>query len=79
MTLILLVLSVSLGQGVIDGSWDGFSETSVKRIHGPFELVFMPVPARGFALFTLQDIGQVVKSRISLLSTIETRPFRPYS
>ena len=26
--------------------------------HGPFELVFMPVSAKGFALFTQQDIGQ---------------------
>ena len=30
-------------------------------MHGPFELVFMPISARGFALFTQQDIGQFRK------------------
>ena len=45
----------------IDGSWYGFSETQVRRVHGPFELVFIPVSARGFALFTQQDIGQFRK------------------
>ena len=30
--------------------WDGLSETKVRRIHSPFIPVFMPVPARGFAL-----------------------------
>ena len=30
-------------------------------IHGPFELMFMSVSARGFALFTQQDIGQLRK------------------
>ena len=47
--------------GDIDGSWYGFSETQVRSIHGPFELVFIPVSARGFALFTQQDIGQLRK------------------
>ena len=28
------------------------------RIHSPFEPVFMPVSARGVALFTQRDIGQ---------------------
>ena len=46
-------------EGEIDGSWDGFSETSVKRIHGLFELVYMPVSARGFALLTQQVIGKL--------------------
>ena len=50
-----------LRPGGIDGSWYGFSETQVRRIHGPFELVFIPVSARGFALFTQQDIGQLRK------------------
>ena len=27
-------------------------------MHGPFEIVSVPVSARGFALCTLQDIGQ---------------------
>ena len=38
-------------------------ETQVRRIrtHGPSELVFIPVSARGFALFTQQDIGQLRK------------------
>ena len=42
----------------IDGSWNEFSETYVRGIHGPFELEFMPVSPRGFALFTQQDIDQ---------------------
>ena len=50
-----------LRPGDIDGSWYGFSETQVRSIHGPFELVFIPVSARGFALFTQQDIGQFRK------------------
>ena len=52
-----------LRPGGIDGSWYGFSETQVRRIrtHGPFELVFIPVSARGFALFTQQDIGKLRK------------------
>ena len=54
MTLLLLV---SWGQGV-DGSWDGFSESQVRRIHSPFEPVFMPVSAKVVALFTQRDIGQ---------------------
>ena len=54
----LLLQPLFGGQGVIDGPWEGFSETSVKRIHGSFELVFMPVSARSFALFTQQNIGQ---------------------
>ncbi|RMX43906.1 hypothetical protein pdam_00011262, partial [Pocillopora damicornis] len=33
----------------------------VRGIHGPFALVFMPVSARGFALFTQRDIGQFRK------------------
>ena len=32
-------------------SWVDFRETQVGRIYGPFELVFMPVSCRGFALF----------------------------
>ena len=31
------------------------------RIPGPFELVFMPVSARGFALFTQQNYGKLRK------------------
>ena len=31
------------------------------RIQGPFELEFMPVSARGFALFRQQDIGHLRK------------------
>ena len=53
----------SLRPGGIYGSWYGFSETQVRtiRTHGPFELVFIPVSARGFALFKQQDIGQLRK------------------
>ena len=53
----------SLRPGGIDGSWYGFSETQVRTIptHGPFEPVFIPVSARGFALFTQQDVGQLRK------------------
>ena len=38
-----------------------FRKPRFRRIHGPFELVFMPVSARGFALFTQQDIGKLRK------------------
>ena len=61
MTLLFLLLLVSLRYRVIDGSWDGFSETQVGRTQGPFELVFMPVSARGFALFRQQDTSQLRK------------------
>ena len=50
-----------LRAGRNDGSWDWFSETSIGRIHGRLELVFMPASARGFALFTQQNIGQFRK------------------
>ena len=53
-----------LRPGGIDGSWYGFSETQVRRIHGPFELVFIPVSARGFTLFTQKDIGQLRKGLV---------------
>ena len=39
----------------------GFLETEVGRIKSPFELEFMPVSARGFALFRQQDIGHLSK------------------
>ena len=61
MTLLFLLLLVSWGHRGIDGSWDGFSETQVGRTQGPFELVFMPVSARGFALFRQQDTAQLRK------------------
>ena len=34
---------------------------SDSSLHGPFELVFMTVSAKGFALFSQQDIGQFRK------------------
>ena len=52
MTLLLMLLLVSRGKGGIDGLWNGFSETQVRRIHGPFDFVFMLISARGFAFFT---------------------------
>ena len=64
MIMLLMLLLVSWGQGVIDSLWDGLSETKVRRIHGPFILVFMPVSARGFALLrnsSKQDNGQLRK------------------
>ena len=61
MKLLILLLLVSWGWGAIDSSWDGFSETKVRRIHGPFKLVFMPLSVRGCTLFTQQDIGQLRK------------------
>ena len=60
-TSLLLLLLVSRGQGRIDGSWDRFSEALLRRIHGHFEVVFMPVSARGCVLFMQQDIGQLRK------------------
>ena len=45
----------------IDGSWDEFWEAWVRTKHLPFELVFIPVSARGFALFRQRDIGQLRK------------------
>ena len=38
-----------------------FRKLRLWGIHGPFELVYRPVSARGFALFTQQDIGQLRK------------------
>ena len=38
-----------------------FRKLRLGRIHGRFKLVFMPAFARGFALFTQQDIGQFRK------------------
>ena len=35
-----------------------FRKLRLEEIHGPFELVIMLVSARGFTLFTQQDIGQ---------------------
>ena len=64
MIMLLLLFLVSWGQGVIDSLWDDPSETKVRRIHGPFILVFTPVSARGFALLrnsSKQDNGQLRK------------------
>ena len=38
-----------------------FRKLWLEEIHGSFELVFMLVSARGFALFTQQNIGQFRK------------------
>ena len=60
-TLLFLQLLVSWGQRGNDGLCGGFLETEVGRIQGPFELEFIPVSARGFALFRQQDIGHLRK------------------
>ena len=44
MKLLLLLLLVSWGQGGVDDSWDGFSESYIRRIHCPFELVLCQYP-----------------------------------
>ena len=36
-----------------------FQKPKLGEYTAPFELVFMPVFVRGFALFTQQDIGQL--------------------
>ncbi|RMX44272.1 hypothetical protein pdam_00019158 [Pocillopora damicornis] len=59
--IVAIVEPIKPRQGRIDASWDGFSETYVRRIHGPFERAFIPVSARGFGLFTQQDIGRLRK------------------
>ena len=57
----ILLRLVFGGHRGIDGSSDGFSETQVGRTQGPLEFVFMPVSARGFALFRQQDTSQLRK------------------
>ena len=44
-------------------SWSDRKRVSLSdsSLHGPFELVFMTVSAKGFALFSQQDIGQFRK------------------
>ena len=48
-----------LRTGGFNGSWEGSSEAELRRIHGPFEIVFVSIRQR---FRTVQkDIGQLMK------------------